>query len=227
MISRDIERVGGKKGVALFGQDREYSSNAKFGIRNLEFGMRKHTRSLPNFSSNRIQTSELILIFLVAVSLSVDHGQPAAASSTPAEACALLTNAEIEPVLGEPVKERKPGTQATGGLLTSQCFFGTSSARSVSLTVTRANAAGRSTLAPREYWRRQFHPHESEKERDTQARPIAGVGDEAYWTGNRFAGALYVLRGNAFLRISVGGIPDEQARIAAAKALALAALKRL
>jgi len=56
---------------------------------------------------------------------------------------------------------------------------------------------------------------------------IAGVGEEAYWTGNRFAGALYVLRGDMFLRISVGGIRDQQARIATAKALALAALKRL
>jgi hypothetical protein len=167
------------------------------------------------------------LIILVAVALIVGHGHGAAASSAPAEACALLTNADIEAVLGEPVKERKPGTQATGGLLTSQCFFGTSTARSVSLTVTRANAAGHSSLTPREYWRRQFDPHESEKERDTQARPIAGVGDEAYWTGNRFAGALYVLRGDAFLRVSVGGIRDEQARIATAKALALTALKRL
>jgi len=37
----------------------------------------------------------------------------------------------------------------------------------------------------------------------------------------------YALRGDLFLRISVGGIRDEQARIATAKAMALAALKRL
>jgi len=96
----------------------------------------------------------------------------------------------------------------------------------VSLMVTRANAAGGSTLTPREYWRQQFHPHEPEKERDTRARPIAAVGEEAYWTGNRFAGALYVLCGDTFLRVSVGGIRDEQARIATSKALALAAVKR-
>ena len=111
--------------------------------------------------------------------------------------------------------------------LTSQCVFGTSTARSVSLTVTRANPAGGSTLSPRAYWRQQFHRDEHEKERDTEARLIAGVGEEAYWTGNRVAGALYALRGDMFLRISVGGIRDEQARIATAKAMALAALKRL
>ena len=97
--------------------------------------------------------------------------------------------------------------------LTSQCVFGTSTARSVSLTVTRANPAGGSTLSPRAYWRQQFHRDEHEKERDTEARLIAGVGEEAYWTGNRFAGALYALRGDMFLRISVGGIRDEQARV--------------
>jgi len=168
-----------------------------------------------------------LLVIVFTVSLMAGDGQPAAASSTPAEACALLTSAEIEAVLGESVKERQPGTQATGGLLTSQCFFGTSTARSVSLTVTRANPAGRSTLSPRAYWRQQFHRDEHEKDRDTEARLIAGVGEEAYWTGNRFAGALYALRGDLFLRISVGGIRDEQARIATAKAMALAALKRL
>jgi hypothetical protein len=170
-----------------------------------------------------------LLIFLVAVSLVVAHDPRAAASSQAMDACALLTNAEIEGVLGEPVTERKPGTPVTGTLMTSQCFFGTSTARSVSLTVTRANTAGRSTQTPREYWRQQFHRDDDDKERDTRARPIAGVGvgEEAYWTGNRFAGALYVLRGEAFLRISVGGMRDEQARIAAARALALAAVKRL
>ena len=170
----------------------------------------------------------MLLVILFAVSLVADDGQRAAASSTAADACALLTSAEVEAVLGGSVKERKPGgTQAAGALLTSQCVFGTSSARSVSLMVARANAAGGSTLTPREYWRQQFHRDEHEKERDTEARLIAGVGEEAYWTGNRFAGALYALRGDLFLRISVGGIRDEQARIATAKAMALAALKRL
>ena len=169
----------------------------------------------------------MLLVILFAVSLVADDGQRAAASSTAADACALLTSAEVEAVLGGSVKERKPGgTQAAGALLTSQCVFGTSSARSVSLMVARANAAGGSTLTPREYWRQQFHPTGPEKERDTRARPIAGVGEEAYWTGNGFAGALYVLCGDTFLRISVGGIRDEQARIATSKALALAAVKR-
>ncbi len=168
-------------------------------------------------------------IIVFALFLIAHDRQNAAASSAPPEACGLLTSAEIEASLGEPVKERTSGAQAAGPLATSQCYFGTSSARSVSLTLTRRIDSGKSTLTPREYWRRQFQASEQDKdsEPERRARPIAGVGEEAYWTGNRFAGALYVLKGEAFLRISVGGLRDEETRIATSKALALAALKRL
>jgi hypothetical protein len=94
-----------------------------------------------------------------------------------------------------------------------------------------SDAAGRAALSSREYWRRQFHPGEPREEgtgeRESKARAIGGVGDEAYWSGNRIAGALYVLRGETFLRISIGGIRDEAERIEKSKALALAALERL
>jgi hypothetical protein len=32
------------------------------------------------------------------------------------------------------------------------------------------------------------------------------VGEEAYWLGSPMVGALYVLKANTFLRISVGGV---------------------
>ena len=143
------------------------------------------------------------------------------------DVCALLTSADFESVLGETIKERKPGTQPAGALQTSQCFFATSSAKSVSLTLTRTNPGGRGGLTAREYWRRQFAASEHDAADDRRARPIAGLGDEAFWTGNRFAGALYVLRGDAFLRVSVGGIRDENKRIEASQRLAREALRRL
>jgi hypothetical protein len=143
------------------------------------------------------------------------------------DACALLTNADLESILGETIKDRKPGTQVAGALTTSQCFFASASARSVSLTVTRTNPAGRSGVTAREYWRRQFHAGEHDAEDDRRARPVPGLGDEAFWTGTRFAGALYVLRGDVFVRISVGGIGDEKARIDASKRLAREVLRRV
>ena len=56
---------------------------------------------------------------------------------------------------------------------------------------------------------------------------IDGLGEEAYWTGSPITGALYVLKGDAFLRISVGGEKDESVRIKKAKTLAEKVLKRL
>jgi hypothetical protein len=58
-------------------------------------------------------------------------------------------------------------------------------------------------------------------------QPIPALGEEAYWVGNPISGALYVLQGELFLRISVGGISKESIRIAKSKSLAVAILRRL
>jgi hypothetical protein len=73
-------------------------------------------------------------------------------------------------------------------------------------------------------------PSKSASEADEDARtprPISALGEEAYWVGSPISGALYVLQGDVFLRISVGGIPEESARIAKSKSLATAVLPRL
>ncbi len=162
------------------------------------------------------------------------------------DVCALLTSAEMEAVQGEPVKETKPSVQQSGSFLMSQCFFRTATfTKSVSLALAAPDPAKPSALTPREFWRKQFHPPEpveeekpvagkapkkAEVEREEELRkprPIDGLGEEAYWVGNPISGALYVLKGNSFLRISVGGVREESARIEKSKALARAALKRL
>ena len=53
------------------------------------------------------------------------------------------------------------------------------------------------------------------------------MGDEAFWVGDPLTGALYVLRGEVFLRVSVGGPRDQAQKIKHARTLALYALKRL
>src|SRR5712692_7670972 len=173
-----------------------------------------------------------------------------AGSAKEIDVCALLTSAEIEAVQGEPVKETKPSEQHGSSFLMSQCFFRTATfAKSVSLALAVPDPAKPSAPGPREYWQKQFHPPEqAEKEKDepgagqakapkkteeerekelNKPRPVGGVGEEAYWVGNAITGALYVLNGNAFLRISVGGEKDDSARIAKTKTLAQKALKRL
>jgi hypothetical protein len=151
------------------------------------------------------------------------------------EVCSLLTKAEIEAVLGEPVHQTKGSVQPGGGLRMTQCFFGVATAaKSVSLTLAAPGPAGPATPAPRDFWRKQFHPGKAPKNTESEreeglgeAKPIGGLGEEAYWVGNSITGALYVLQRNRFLRISVGGVREEALRIRKSKALARAAVKRL
>jgi len=53
------------------------------------------------------------------------------------------------------------------------------------------------------------------------------LGDDAYWTGNRVGGALYALKGNTYIRISVGGPGNQEAKIKKTRTLAQIILKRL
>ena len=160
--------------------------------------------------------------------------------------CALLTSKEIEAVQGEPVKETRSTLQSTRGINLSQCVFRTpTAAKSVSLEVATVNHSNSSAATPRKFWRNQFHSFDrTEKESPADAKPakglmvepqnedrkprrIDGVGEEAYWAGNSVTGILYVLQGDVFLRLSVGGIREESARLKKSKALARAAIRRL
>lgn len=68
---------------------------------------------------------------------------------------------------------------------------------------------------------------EEEDERAAPPQKVEGVGDDAYWTGNRVGGALYALKGNTYIRISVGGAGDQKTKIKKTRALAQIILKRL
>jgi hypothetical protein len=153
-----------------------------------------------------------------------------AVTSADSDACALLTKEEIQAVQGEPFKETKPSQKSGAGLIISQCYFELPTpVNSVVLTVTRKAEGGRD---PSESWQETFHREkapERKKEEGEEKEPlkVEGIGDEAFWTGNRVGGALFVLKGNAYLRISVGGAGDQAAKIDKSKTLAASALKRL
>jgi hypothetical protein len=164
------------------------------------------------------------------------------ARATKPDPCALLTSADVQAVQGDAVQETKPSTQPAGGLVMSQCLFRTASpSKSVSLAI-----ASPGTVSPRTFWQKQFHsgnPESEEKDKDkaasgrknakqeedesTRPRAIKGVGEQAYWVGSPMVGALYLLKRDTFLRLSVGGVRDESARIEKSIALARLALKRL
>jgi hypothetical protein len=165
-----------------------------------------------------------------------------------ADACALLTAAEIEAIQSERVEETKSTVtvQPSGGLFAAQCLFRTSTvSKSVSLSLTASDPLRPAALTARELWQKQFHSPEVESDKESAAGknvkkldfereresgkplPIPGLGEEAYWVASPVASALYVLKGEMFLRISVGSAGQESARMEKSKALARAALKHL
>jgi hypothetical protein len=165
------------------------------------------------------------------------------AKSIKPDPCALLTSADVQAVQGDAVQETKPSTQPAGGLVMSQCLFRTANpSKSVSVAIASAGST-----SPRAFWQKQFQSANSaseekehkksaaerkqpiREEEDESPRPltIKGVGEQAYWVGSPMVGALYVLKGNTFLRISVGGVREESPRIEKSIALARRALKRL
>jgi hypothetical protein len=162
-------------------------------------------------------------------------GTPAVPESTAGllDACSLLTSEQIQSVLGEPVTETKPTVKAERGIGLSQCYFVLPTAsNSMVLTVFQKGSSA-NARDPSGLWKETFHhePGEEKKgeEKEEKAKPqkIDGLGDEAFWTGNAIGGALYVLKANTYLRISVGGRGDQAEKTQKCRALAEIVLQRL
>jgi hypothetical protein len=170
------------------------------------------------------------------------------------EACALITGAEIEAVVGSPIKDTKSSGSSSGGMRISQCFYTAAEFnKSVSLAVTQTDPDSDTKRSAKAYWQDSFgrydndekeHAQESESEKEKREslqhqrekgeeeegsppKKIPGIGDEAFWTGNRVGGALYVLKKDTFIRISLGGPDTQEAKIDKSKALAQKVLDRL
>jgi hypothetical protein len=145
--------------------------------------------------------------------------------------CSLLTNSEIQAVQGHAPAQKVWSEQPARSFQFTQCFYRTpefTSSVSVAVGVPLPTDSKRS--GPREYWQQQFHAREDDAAEMEEKKPpkrIAGLGDEAFWVGDPLSGALYVLKGEVFLRLSVGGPPDQTEKIKRAKALASHALERL
>jgi hypothetical protein len=153
------------------------------------------------------------------------------------DACALLTSKEIQSVQGEAVKETKLSGQAQGGFHVSQCFFTLPTfTNSVSLLVSQ-KGEGAGAHDPKEFWQSTFHEEkdrvrdkkrgEEEEKESAPPKKVTGIGDEAFWIGSRVGGALYVLKGNVYVRISIGGPPDQAAKLRKSKTLAQKVIARL
>jgi len=187
-------------------------------------------------------------IGLLASLASCQKSKTTATSSTQPkiDACALITNQEVQAIQGSPVKDAKGSEQSDGTFRVAQCFYNAETFnKSVSLAVTQSDPASAKARTPKDFWKETLGRYEGKKKEEKgdeekkeslreqdeeKAKPpkkIDGIGDSAYWTANRMGGALYVLKNDVFIRVSVGGPDTEDAMINRCKALAEKALSRL
>jgi hypothetical protein len=170
-------------------------------------------------------------------------GTPRAAAATPDAgrrtlACSLLKSEEIQAVQGEAVKETKGSDSASEGLAVSHCVYLLPTyVKSLSLDIVRRDPAGSRVDSVEQFWAARFHRgEEGERERDRERegeeegakpRPVAGLGEEAFWVGGRAKGVLYIRQRGAVITLSLGGADDEATKISKSKTLLLQALKRI
>jgi hypothetical protein len=165
--------------------------------------------------------------------------------------CSLITKEEVGAIQNTSVTDAKGSEGFDGSYLMTQCYYATTGTNlSVSIAVTQFDPNNVAAPSPREYWEQTFgrfrkEKNETEKkepeekpapnmraggeegEETTPPKRIDGVGEEAFWAGNRVGGALYVLKADVFIRISVGGPDNEEKKIEKSKTLAQKALSRL
>ena len=180
-------------------------------------------RGLVHRGVRRIPLVVLGIVFLIAFAERVDAQRE--------HPCRLLSDAEIRAIQGQAPAQKVPSEQPAGSFRFTQCFYRTPEyANSVSVAVGIPLETDSKRSGPRQYWQQQFHPQKSgapgRKKKEPPKR-VAGLGDEAFWVGDPMTGALYVLKGELFLRVSVGGPPDQAEKIKRARTLASHALKRV
>jgi len=187
-----------------------------------------------------------ILLFVCVLSLLLILDGCGKGGSTTArrEACSLVSKEEVQSVQDAPVNESKSSEQTDGVFLVSQCFYTAAEfSKSVNLALIQKNPNQQDQRSPRDFWKEKFGQYDaSDKEHDGKAKTKPGeepekeatppkkigeLGDDAYWVGNRFGGVLYVLKGDCFISIGLGGTDDEHTKIEKSKVLAQKAVQRL
>ena len=166
------------------------------------------------------------------------------------EACELITKEEVATIQGSAIADTRSSASGGSDFRVSQCFYAASeSNKSVTLALTQSNPEAKRNL--KDYWNESFANYDAKRSKKREAakekvkkssssgaesktvrewmpsKKINDLGEDAYWFSNAMGGALYALKNDAFIRISVGGPDDEQTKINKSKALAEKALERL
>jgi hypothetical protein len=133
-------------------------------------------------------------------------GEPTGGVATAADACAMVTTAEMSEVTGQAVQAAVAGT----GSNTGACAYTLADRTPVVLTTYLTGPSVASIF-------------EAYKQTES-AEPVEGVGDEAVWG----FGTLFVRKGDKLINISPVGVGDnEAARLELARLIAERALPRM
>jgi len=167
------------------------------------------------------------------------------------DVCALITKQEIEAIQRSPIKETKSSVRSDAGFRVSQCFYTAEDfSKSVSLAVTQRDPTSSGERSVKDFWNETFGRF-TDEEKESNAgkeergrlreqprregeekafiplKKIDGLGDDAFWSPNPVGGAIYVLKKDVFIRISIGGHDNEEGKLDKSKALARMAIDRL
>ncbi|HKR63307.1 MAG TPA: subclass B3 metallo-beta-lactamase [Thermoanaerobaculia bacterium] len=140
--------------------------------------------------------------------------------------CGLLTRDDIRAVQGADFSSATESVRNGGNLTLEQCYY----AMPVSSDSINVEVASEGPV--RELWRQRMSANRRDREEEEregkveEKERVRGVGEEAWWVRGR-AGALYVLSGERWVKISIGGSATEKEKITRAKRLAKLVLSRL
>jgi hypothetical protein len=171
------------------------------------------------------------------------------------DVCNLLTSDDLKDVQGEAYQDAQRSDRVDGEFIVAQCYYALpTTINSVVVNVTSAKDEG-GARSPKGFWEQTFgrdeqkeregkgesaREREREKAKEPRAReeegeakeasppqPVKDLGDEAFWVGSPVGGALYVLKNDLFLRLSIGGAGDQKVKLNKSRALAQKILKKL
>jgi hypothetical protein len=177
----------------------------------------------------------LAFALILTLCLFAGCGSRTASSGPVPSACETLSKESVSSVQGEEVVDATEARSTTGDLTVTQCFYKLRTfSRSVNLEITSGPASSMDA-----YWNKRFRDRvpseeeEEERERERESgknseddkgptgpQAVSGIGDEAFWVASQINGSLFVRRGSAVYRISIGGPEEATSRLDRATALA-------
>jgi hypothetical protein len=147
------------------------------------------------------------------------------AAEAPLDVTRIISKADAQKILGEPVHDPQPVNNNGADGYYSKCnYYSSKSVRSLLVRVRQASAG---SIDPQ----KEF---EQVAASGGAMQPVEGLGEKAGMFNGRPENGLpadvimlYVVKGNAFITVGLGGMKDEAAALEKAKAVARKILAKL